>query len=308
MYRLTSFLLFIVLVQGCTVSPTSQEQLFGKDRRVALVIGNADYQEPEGYSTETHLLFGAIPSVKNDVERMTEELLDLNFSVISIKNANKQKMGDALAQFKNELIKKSPEKTVGLFYFSGHGLGDKENKETYLIPTDHEPLLKEELNEGILRDRFITQTDVYTEIKKADNKLNFVILDNCRDMGQTADNAKGIVATLKGPDGKIDLTSGANPVNESRPPRTILAYAAETNKPSLGMKDSKATSVYTKQLLKYISIASLSLSELFKRVSEAVVDETNEEQRPYFDLGEVSGKELDFVFKKEQVKIISAPP
>jgi len=114
---------------------------------------------------------------------------------------------------------------------------------------------------------------------------------------------------MKGPSGEIKMRSGANPgKDKNRPPRTIIAYATEEDKTAQGLDDPNKNNTYTVQLLEYLSIPGLPIQEVFQRASTAVIEKTEEKQRPYFGFGEISSEELDFVFKKGAVQIMPSPP
>ncbi len=344
-------LLITPLFQGCTSFQTQGVQ---GERRVALVIGNSDYVDVD---------WGNLPSVKKDVEDMTNTLRSLGFHVLQVKDADKDKMELALQAFK-ELLKKeantsvqatsteTEEKTtekentlVALFYYAGHGLAL--GNETYLVPIGmkNENLSEEEY----LNKNALTRTKVYEvyndeELKSIKKRINFIILDACRtDLQIPSNNTEPNkdVSTL-GPDTKIanseekkqpTITSGANPgIFEEMPPHTFLAYATAKENPAYATKpeddpnnaDKKEinNSIYTGQLLRFISIPGLPISELFGKVNEAVVEETKQIQKsqklknenlqenekeptiviqdPHFSSNEISS-EVNFVFRKEAV-------
>ena len=89
--------------------------VFAQDR-IALVIGNADYQ------------ISPLNNAINDAEDIAAALSNLNFDVTLVKNANKREMKDAIYDFSEKLNKD----TVGLFYYAGHAV--QYHGENYLIP------------------------------------------------------------------------------------------------------------------------------------------------------------------------------
>ncbi|MEM5387096.1 SUMF1/EgtB/PvdO family nonheme iron enzyme [Paraburkholderia phymatum] len=78
----------------------------GAGRKVALVIGNADYP------------VDALPNAVRDAQSVAETLRAQGFDVVLRTNATTQQMRDALAEFRHRL---KPGGTA-LFYFAGHGL------------------------------------------------------------------------------------------------------------------------------------------------------------------------------------------
>jgi uncharacterized caspase-like protein len=290
------------LFQGCTSSLIqTPEKQYTQERRVALVIGNANYK-PKKSSNNKDVVFGPVPSVSNDVDDMTKALRRLGFRVIQAKDANRGSMKRALETFEGEL-KRENEKTVGLFYFSGHGLEVAD--ETYMIPIGVNPL-SPELDEKTLKTETVTRSEVYDVMKLADNRMNFVIFDACRSNSATSDDQDkgGVVAMLKGPSGSIGINVGANPGLAKMPDRSFLAYATERDHTSTGYKSGN--SLYTKHLLHFLETPGLSVTELFGQVSKSVETETEEnpqlkKQIPYFSSKEMSGNENDFFFKPENI-------
>lgn len=129
-------------------------------RRVALVIGNADYQT------------GApLRNPVNDATDIAATLQELGFNkVISVTNANLRKMESALNEFARELNSGS----IGVFYYAGHGM--QSQGENYLIPVDAEIQ-----SESDIRYESLPLGKVLGRLEDADNPVNIVILDACRD-------------------------------------------------------------------------------------------------------------------------------
>jgi uncharacterized caspase-like protein len=295
-------LLLTGLFQGCTSSwlRTPVEQ-YAQERRVALVIGNANYM-PYDKKNDSDLVFDKVPSVSNDADDMTEALQRLGFKVLKVKDANRNSMKHALNKFESLLQKNK--KTVGLFYFSGHGLEVKD--ETYMIPIEVNPL-PHRLDLDTLEEETVTRSEVYKVMTQAKNRMNFIIFDACRsNSNSTASASKGVVALLKGPNSFIDIKAGANPGrSKNMPDHSFLAYATAKDHSAIGGNKS-SYSLYTKHLLKFIEEPGLSVSELFSKISESVEKETEEnsdleKQTPHFSSKEISDNE-SFLFKIEIVK------
>ena len=94
--------------------PTDQQQ-----RRIALVIGNANYE------------IGKLGTPLNDATDMASALKDLGFEVILLKDASKRQMDEAIDRFTRQMTQGS----VGLFYYAGHGI--QIDGENYLIPVNN---------------------------------------------------------------------------------------------------------------------------------------------------------------------------
>lgn len=108
----------LMIVFFCTNMMQSQEH------RLALVIGNAKYQEKP------------LRNPENDAEDMSKTLKELGFEVIVKKNATLAEMQDSLYEFGKKVRK---EKTIALFYYAGHGV--QVDGKNYLLPIGLNPSL-----------------------------------------------------------------------------------------------------------------------------------------------------------------------
>jgi len=127
-------------------------------QRIALVIGNADYDT------------APLKNPANDAVDMAKALRGLGFEVIEKTNASKRDMILAVDEFARRLR----DAEIGVFYFAGHGM--QIHGRNYLIP---------------VKAHVTSETDVQFEamdagrvlgkMQDAGNKLNIVILDACRD-------------------------------------------------------------------------------------------------------------------------------
>ena len=127
-------------------------------QRIALVIGNSDYQS------------GRLSNPANDVDDMARVLTDLGFAVDKIKNATHREMEEAIQAFGDKFTKDS----VVVFYYAGHAV--EVNGHNYLLPIgsnirkEHEVKFKA-VNLGFVLEGF----------RSTNKGLNLVILDACRD-------------------------------------------------------------------------------------------------------------------------------
>lgn len=135
-----------------------QDMVIRESRRVALVIGNGSYPN------------APLKNPPHDAELMAHTLEGLGFEVMSKTNANQREMKELISEF-GAKIKKGG---VGLFYYAGHGL--QIDGENYLIPTDAQ--IEQEADVDAWG---VNVTAVLKQMGKADNHLNLVILDACRD-------------------------------------------------------------------------------------------------------------------------------
>ncbi len=122
-------------------------RLYTPSKRLALVIGNADYE---------HKLAHPL----NDAKDMAKALEKLGYEVILKLNLNQKDMISAVQQFGAKLLYQGG---AGLFYFSGHAVQKKGHN--YLVPIDGNDKINFDINL------------VLTQIEQAKNQINIMILD-----------------------------------------------------------------------------------------------------------------------------------
>ncbi len=128
------------------------------DSRLALVIGNAAYEE------------APLRNPVNDARAMAATLEGLGFEVIRLENATKEQMERALVQFTSRL----DDGSSGLFYYAGHGI--QVRGRNYLVPVGTRLQSQQEA-----RIESVGVDLVLDELTYAGNRLNIVILDACRN-------------------------------------------------------------------------------------------------------------------------------
>jgi len=219
-------------------------------RRVALVIGNADYK------------VGPLQNPVNDAAAVAEAFEKrLKFDkVILRKNLGAEAFRAALL----ELSREASGAELGVVYFAGHGteVGGK----NFLIPVDATlPRASALALEAIPLDAVLEQLDGV-------RRLKLVILDACRNNifqlgGAKRSHGRGLVRVE--PEGN-----------------TLVAFAA---KEGTTADDGKGRhSPYTAALLKHIATAGLEINLLFRRVRSDVLAATGGSQQPaeYHSLGD----------------------
>jgi uncharacterized caspase-like protein len=126
--------------------------------RLALVIGNIAYES------------STLKNPVNDASDLAAILKDLGFTVILKKNADLRTMEEALEEFGNRLKRGG----VGLFFYAGHAV--QVQNDNYLIP------LGAKVNkESDVKYAALNAGKVLDEMANANNGLNIVVLDACRD-------------------------------------------------------------------------------------------------------------------------------
>jgi uncharacterized caspase-like protein/Flp pilus assembly protein TadD len=134
------------------------------EKRVALVIGNADYR---GASL-------ANPTI--DADLVSDSLRKVGFDVTEAKNLDFARFDDVLTQF----VSKEKGADIALFYFAGHGFaisGDDRRARNYLMSTSADMNAK---SDALLRRDGITIDDVITRIS-APVRITLAFVDACRN-------------------------------------------------------------------------------------------------------------------------------
>ena len=131
-----------------------------KEQRVALVIGNNNYQGT----------LSKLSNPINDAESIKNILEQRGFRVIYSEDSTKRGMKSNLNQFYTAIEKGG----VGMFYFSGHGI--EVDGQNYLIPIDAKIDAKSDTEYEAIALNKITR-----RMQSIGNRLNIVVLDACRN-------------------------------------------------------------------------------------------------------------------------------
>jgi hypothetical protein len=145
--------------RGITVVPAGGAAGPG---RSALVIGNAAYSED----------IGSLKNPGNDATDMAATLRQLDFAVTLVRDANHQRMAEAVEAFSLQLRPGS----VGVFYYAGHGA--QVGGRNYLIP-----LGARISTEAVVPYQAVAAEEVLARMDAAGQgkSLNVMILDACRN-------------------------------------------------------------------------------------------------------------------------------
>ena len=131
-----------------------------REQRVALIIGNNDYQG------RLSKLFNPI----NDARALKGILEKRGFDIIYSEDGSKKTMKENLKKFYSKIEKGG----VGMFYFSGHGI--EVEGQNYLIPTDAKIEAKSDTEYEAIALNKITK-----RMQNSGNRLNIIVLDACRN-------------------------------------------------------------------------------------------------------------------------------
>lgn len=228
------------------------------ESRLALVIGNSSYQD------------SPLRNPKNDAADMAKTLESLGFEVILQIDTNHQKMTESIRTFGDRL---NEEKGVGLFYYAGHGV--QVDGTNYLIPVNS-PIKREDEVEF----NSINVGSVLAKMQSANNDLNIIVLDACRNNpfeGTSRTALSRGLARIKPPGG------------------SVVMYSAGEGEVASDGEGRNGT--FTHHLLKGLSKPGMSLRQLIYETRVAVHKETDGEQLPWIE----SSLLQDFVFSTSPI-------
>ena len=212
----------------------------GPERRVALVIGNSSYES------------APLRNPVNDANLVTSTLREIGFEVISRTDVNLREMQLAVREFSRKIQNGA----VGLFYYAGHGM--QSGGRNFLIPIGAQIEA-----EGDLVLEGLDLNSVLEQMGMAQNRLNIVILDACRNNPFTRSFRSG--------------SQGLAQVNA--PAGTFIAYATA---PGQTASDGKGQNgLYTQELMANMRAPGLPIEEVFKRVRVQVKQKSNGVQIPW---------------------------
>lgn len=217
------------------------------EQRTALIIGNS------AYST------GPLRNPVNDATDIASALKKAGFTVVLKRNATLQVMEEAIEDFGNRLKKGG----VGLFYYAGHGV--QVGGVNYLIP------IGAKINkESDIKFKAFDTGRVLAEMENANNGLNILILDACRD----------------NPFGRqFRSTSRGLAIVSNAPVGTFISYS--TGAGQVARDGEGRNSPYTAALLKYMRVPGMSINDVFMNVRQKLRKDTG--QVPW-ELSSLEGK------------------
>ena len=195
-------------------------------QRTALVIGNSAYES------------GNLTNPVNDAGDIASALKRLGFEVMLKKNIRHRDMQEAVEDFGNSLKRGG----IGLFYYAGHGI--QINGINYLIPIDAK--IKKESD---VKFEAVDANRILDEMGNANNGLNIIILDACRD--------NPFARSFRSSNRGLAIISSA-------PEGSFISYA--TGPGQVAMDGEKRNSPYTAALLKYMNIPGMPIEQVFKNV------------------------------------------
>jgi PQQ-dependent dehydrogenase (methanol/ethanol family) len=252
MVRVSQFIAVTWIMMLSGLAPVHAE----KDKRVALVVGNAAYRHADKLANPV-----------SDARGMRDALTGLGFDVIYGEDLDQRGLRRAIGQFADRVAGAD----VAMVYFAGHGatFGDV----PYVVPVD-----AEFSSLGEVSYELVPVETLIGELREAKG-VRIAILDACRDNG--AEQELKRKAARGAP-----VTRGLAPMRN--PGGLIIAYAtqylstaADDSGPPAQADDPAARhSPFTAALLKNIATPGLDVKDMFYRVGGEVDAATRGRQRP----------------------------
>ena len=222
--------------------PTQQATSQPNSKRIALVVGNANYK------------VRPLKNPRNDADDISRSLRSSGFEVIDLRDATFLQMRTAVREFGDKLLTHD----VGLVYYSGHGVEVKGRN--YFIPVNADIMREDEI-----ADQGLDVSLILEKMSTAGKGVNILIVDACRD----------------DPFGRSFRSSSRGLAQMDAPRGTIIAYATSPGKVASDGDARERNSPYTKHLLRAMQSPNKPIEQLFKEVRRAVQEETKYQQTPW---------------------------
>lgn len=231
-----------VSAQVAPVEP-APTALRGPEQRVALVIGNSNYQNAP-----------QLANPDNDAQSMAQFLNSAGFEVISATDLGQNDMLRVVQDFSAKVSARGPN-TVAMVYYAGHGV--QLAGENYLVPVDAKVS-----NQTDLVNDSVRLVDVMSTLETIPSRMRIVILDACRNnpFPNVNDAGRGLAI--------VDAPNGS-----------IVGYSTAPGAEALD--GSGGHSPYTQAFLNVAREPNVPIEQLFKRVRLQVNQTTSGAQIPW---------------------------
>jgi len=248
--------------------------LFPQDeKRLALVIGNANYDK------------GELKNPVNDALLIAETLEKLDFEVILDTNISDR---NSFINKIREFGDRRENYDVGFVYYAGHGV--QINGENYLLPTKCEDCRNKEYNtENDIIDYAVSVQKIMRFLTAINNQVNILVLDACRDNPFEKNWNK--TRSLKG--------GGLAKI----PPPTGSLIAFSTDAGQTAADGDGNNSIYCESLSRNLLKSNTEINQVFKNVRTDVLKATDDYQSPV-ENSKLTGEAFYLIFK-ENTKVIS---
>ncbi len=242
------------------------------ERRVALVIGNAQYAHTP-----------ALPNPRNDAQDIADSLRRVGFEVTLGYDLDQTKFARIIDDFARALEGAD----VGLFFYAGHGL--QINEKNYLVSTEAK------LESTFLVPSETIELDAIIRLMESKTGTNLIFLDACRNNPLT-DNLKRNLAAINR---SVSVGRGLARI-EPTGRDTLVAFSSA---PGQEAADGRGrNSPFTASLVRHLPKPGLEVSVMLKEVTADVRRDTNNVQRPQ----QLSDMSKAFYFVKAEPAVVTA--
>lgn len=240
--------LTVCAIAGLAVLQFAHSGIAAASQRVALVVGNAAYQNAP-----------VLANPHNDATAISAKLKSLGFEVVEGYDLDLRGTRRKIREFVNKLGSAE----IALFYYAGHGLQVK--GKNYLIPVDAalESSLDLEFEAvpmnlvlGAMEDRVET---------------NVLFLDACRD--------NPLARSLRRSLGQRSSSIGRGLAELNAGQGTLISFATQPG--AVASDGNTGNSPYTAALVKHLGTPGESLTDSMIRVRNEVIQVTNKRQVPW---------------------------
>jgi uncharacterized caspase-like protein len=243
-----------------TIDGATFENRFGLEasllpgKRVALVIGNSEYQH-----------FPPLANPARDAQAIAKKLKEIGFEEVTV--TTNQGL-DAMRRLLTEFGERAKDADIAVVFYAGHGLNVA--GEGRLVPVDANPatMYANPAIETVLEKQMILLKVVQEAAGQA-RRLNLVIFDACRDNPFAQRLSIGGTRALGLPAPQL-----------VRPVDSLVAYSAKDGSVAQDGPPGKG-SPYVTALLEHLDKPGPELNLLFRKVRDTVVTRTNAVQEPW---------------------------
>ena len=215
-------------------------------KKIALVIGNADYRNVSRLANPT-----------NDAADVEASFKRIGFTVTRIANANYDAMRRAVGDF----TRQARGAEMAVVFYAGHGM--EIAGENWLIPTDAE------LQSDTSAETEAINLKTLTLAVSNTTSLGLVMLDACRN--------NPFVSRMQRTNRIRSVDRGFARIEPNE--NVVVVYAAKDG--TTAADGSGRNSPFTKALLEHVEAPSLEIIQLFRTIRDDVMTATKNEQQPF---------------------------
>lgn len=222
--------------------------------RVALVIGNSDYE-----------FAPILPNPANDARAMAAKLRTLGFETVEGYDLDFDEMRMTLRKF----ARQSRNADIATIFYAGHGI--QVDGVNYLIPTDAQ------LDDPVDWEFQVYNIEEFLRHVRHSKGASLIFLDACRDNPLAQTLARSMGQTTRSAGGR-----GLAPI-DVKDAASGMAIAFATSPGDVAQDGDGEHSPFTTALLKHIGAPNTDITEVMSKVTGDVFETTERQQRPWIN-------------------------